>query len=371
MKRLIATLLLGTILGLAMAVSPAHAQRIKDLAQIQGVRNNQLVGYGLVVGLDGTGDQTTQTPFTTQSLANMLGQLGIQLPPGTQLQLKNIAAVMVTATLPPFARQGSQIDVTVSSMGNAKSLRSGTLLLTPLKGADGNTYAVAQGNILVAGAGAAAAGSSVQINALNAGRIPLGATVEREVPTPVGQGDYVYLETNTVDFTTTTRIVDALNLIIGNGTATAVDGRRVRVRAPIDNSQRVEFLSRLENVVVTPAEASPKVIINARTGSVVMNQLVRVSECAVAHGSLSVVISAQPVISQPAPFARVGRTVEAEQADIQVEQPKGQLVVVPASASLTDLVKALNAVGATPLDLLAILQAMKAAGALKAELEII
>jgi len=278
---------------------------------------------------------------------------------------------MVTATLPPFARQGSQIDVTVSSMGNAKSLRSGTLLLTPLKGADGNTYAVAQGNILVAGAGAAAAGSSVQINALNAGRIPLGATVEREVPTPVGQGDYVYLETNTVDFTTTTRIVDALNLIIGTGTATAVDGRRVRVRAPIENSQRVEFLSRLENVVVTPAEASPKVIINARTGSVVMNQLVRVSECAVAHGSLSVVISAQPVISQPAPFARVGRTVEAEQADIQVEQPKGQLVVVPASASLTDLVKALNAVGATPLDLLAILQAMKAAGALKAELEII
>ncbi|HYL17900.1 MAG TPA: flagellar basal body P-ring protein FlgI, partial [Burkholderiales bacterium] len=213
--------------------------------------------------------------------------------------------------------------------------------------------------------------SSVQINALNAGRIPLGATVEREVPTPVGQGDYVYLETNSVDFTTTTRIVDALNLIVGTGTATAVDGRRVRVKAPIDNSQRVEFLSRLENVVVTPAEASPKVIINARTGSVVMNQLVRVSECAVAHGSLSVVISAQPVISQPGPFSRGGRTVEAEQADIQVEQPKGQLVVVPTSASLTDLVKALNAVGATPLDLLAILQAMKAAGALKAELEII
>ncbi len=370
MDRLIRASLLGAILGLALALSPAHAQRVKDLTQIQGVRNNQLVGYGLVVGLDGTGDQTTQTPFTIQSLTSMLAQLGVQLPAGVQLQLKNIAAAMVTANLPPFARQGSQIDVTVSSLGNAKSLRGGTLLLTQLKGVDGKVYAVAQGNLLVAGAGASSAGSSVVVNALNAGRIPLGATVEREVPMPIGQGEYVYLETNTVDFTTTTRIVEAMNLMLGADTATAVDGRRMRVKAPIDSTQRVEFLSRLENIVVTAAEPPPKVIINARTGSVVMNQLVRVSECAVAHGSLSVVISAQPVISQPEPLSQ-GRTVVAQQADIQVEQPKGQLVVVPASASLTELVKALNAVGATPIDLLAILQAMKAAGALKADLEII
>jgi flagellar P-ring protein FlgI len=370
MKPSMKATLLAAVLGLALVPPPVQAQRVKDLTQVQGVRSNQLVGYGLVVGLDGTGDQTTQTPFTIQSLTSMLGQLGVQLPAGTSLQLKNIAAVMVTSNLPPFARQGSQIDVTVSSLGNAKSLRGGTLLLTPLKGADGKVYAMAQGNLVVAGAGAAAAGSSVQINALNAGRIPAGGTVEREVPTPVGQGEYVYLETNSIDFTTTTRIVEALNLMVGAETATAVDGRRVRVKAPLDSTERVRFLSRLENIVVTPAEPSPKVIINARTGSVVMNQLVRVSECAVAHGSLSVVISATPVISQPAPFSE-GRTVVSEQADIQVQSGKGTLVVVPASASLSDLVEALNAVGATPIDLLAILQAMKAAGALKAELEII
>ena len=371
MKRLIATLLLGAILGLAMAVSPAHAQRIKDLAQIQGVRNNQLVGYGLRVGLDGTGDQTTQTPFTIQSLINMLGQLGVQLPQGTALQLKNIAAVMVTAALPPFARQGSQIDVTVSSLGNAKSLRSGTLLLTQLKGVDGQVYAVAQGNLVVPGAGASEAGSSVQINALNAGRIPAGAIVEREVPTPIGQGEYLFLESNTPDFTTTSRIVEAVNAMMGTDTATAVDGRLIRIKAPVDSTQRVGFLASLENIVVTPAEPSPKVIINARTGSVVMNQLVRVSECAVAHGSLTVVISAQPIISQPGAFSDRGRTVKAEQADVGIQQQKGRLVLVPASASLADLVKALNAVGATPIDMLAILQAMKTAGALKAELEII
>ncbi|HTT37880.1 MAG TPA: flagellar basal body P-ring protein FlgI [Burkholderiales bacterium] len=359
------------VLALAMAVSLAHAERIRDLTQVQGVRGNQLVGYGLVVGLDGTGDQTTQTPFTIQSLINMLGQLGVQLPQGTSLQLKNIAAVMVTATLPPFARQGSQIDVTVSSLGNAKSLRSGTLLLTQLKGADGQVYAVAQGNLVVPGAGASEAGSSVQINALNAGRIPNGAIVEREVPMPIGQGEYVYLESNAPDFTTTSRIVDAVNGMIGPDTATAVDGRLIRIKAPVDSTQRVGFLATVENIVVTPSEPSPKVVINARTGSVVMNQLVRVSECAVAHGSLTVVISAQPIISQPEPFSDRGRTVRAEQADVGIQQQKGRLVLVPASASLADLVKALNAVGATPIDMLAILQAMKTAGALKADLEII
>ena len=371
MKRIVRALLIGAILGLALAATHVHAQRVKDLTQIQGVRTNQLVGYGLVVGLDGTGDQTTQTPFTTQSLQNMLSQLGVQLPAGTQLQLKNIAAVMVTAALPAFSRQGGQIDVTVSSMGNAKSLRGGTLLLTPLKGVDGRVYAMAQGNVVVAGAGASSSGSSVQINSLNAGRIPNGATVEREVLTPVGQGEFVYLESQQSDFTTATRIVEAVNLMLGADTATAVDARRIRVKAPVDPTQRVEFVSRLENIVITPAEPSPKVIINARTGSVVMNQLVRLSECAVAHGSLQVVISSTPVISQPNAFSTGGQTVVAEQTDIKIQADKGQLVVVPASASLSDLVRAINAVGATSIDLLAILQALKAAGALKAELEII
>jgi flagellar P-ring protein precursor FlgI len=370
MLRIARVILIAAVLGLALATSHAHAQRVKDLTQVSGVRNNQLVGYGLVVGLDGTGDQTTQTPFTVQSLQSMLSQLGVQLPPGTQLQLKNVAAVMVTATLPPFARQGSQIDVTVSSLGNAKSLRGGTLLMTPLKGADGRAYAMAQGNLVVAGAGGSANGSSVTINALNAGRIPAGATVEREVATPVGQGEFVYLETNQSDFTTASRIVEAVNVMMGPETATAVDARRIRVKAPLDSTQRVDFVSRLENIVVTPAEASPKVIINARTGSVVMNQLVRISECAVAHGSLQVVVSTTPVISQPGAFSN-GQTVVAQQSDIKISADKGQLVVVPASANLSDLVKALNAVGATSLDLLAILQAMKAAGALKADLEII
>jgi flagellar P-ring protein precursor FlgI len=337
---------------------------------VQGVRSNQLVGYGLVVGLDGSGDQTTQTPFTTQSLQSMLNQLGVTLPPGLNLQLKNVAAVMVTATLPPFARQGQQIDVTVSSLGNAKSLRGGTLLLTPLRGADGKVYAAAQGNVLVAGAGAGAAGSSVQVNALNAGRIAGGATVEREVPTPVGQGDFVYLQTNQADFTTASRIVEAVNVVFGQETATAVDGRQIRVRAPLDSTQRVQFMSRLENIVVMPGEAAPRVIINARTGSVVMTQMVRVTECAVSHGNLSITVTREPLVSQPGAFSP-GQTVVAEQAQVEVREEKSQILLVPTSASLNDLVKALNAVGATPTDLLAILQAMKAAGALKAELEII
>jgi flagellar P-ring protein precursor FlgI len=358
-------------LALCVATAPAQAQRIKDLATVQGVRGNQLIGYGLVVGLDGTGDQTTQTPFTTQSLFSMLVQLGITLPPGQQLQLKNVAAVLVTATLAPFSRQGQQLDVTVASLGNAKSLRGGTLLLTPLKGADNRVYATAQGNLIVAGAGASAAGSSVQVNALNAGRIPAGAIVEREVPTPVGQGDYVYLDANHADFTTATRITEAVNLLFGAGIATTVDARQVRVRAPLDSTQRVEFLSRLENIVVTPGEAPPKVIINARTGSVVMTQMVRVSECAVSHGNLSITVTRDVQVSQPGAFARRGETVVVEEAAIEVSQDRAQVIVVPASASLNDLVKALNAIGATPLDLVAILQAMKAAGALKAELEVI
>lgn len=357
------------LMGLAL-IGTAQAERIKDIATLQGVRSNQLVGYGIVVGLDGTGDQTTQTPFTVSTIASMLGQMGINIPAGTNMQLKNVAAVMVTANLPSFAKPGQPIDVTVSSMGNAKSLRGGTLLMTPLKGADNQVYAMAQGNLVVAGAGAAAGGSSVQINQLSVGRIPGGATVERIVPTALGQGEYVNYELNTTDFTTAARVVDAINRNFGPGTAVAVDGRQVRVAAPLDSNQRVAFLSRLENVSVAPGEDIARVILNARTGSIVMNKEVTLDTVAVAHGSLSVIISSEPLVSQPNPLSQ-GQTVTAEQAQVEIKEKKGELVMLRAGATLGEVVKALNAVGATPQDLLAILQAMKAAGALKANLEII
>lgn len=352
---------------------PGQAERIKDLVSIQGLRGNQLIGYGLVVGLDGSGDQTTQTPFTVQSITNMLAQLGVNLPPGTSLQLRNVAAVMVTASLPPFAKPGQAIDVTVSSMGNAKSLRGGTLLMTPLKGADGSVYAMAQGNILVGGIGASSAGgaSSVQVNHLSVGRIAAGATVERAVATPLGQGEFVNLELNTTDFTTTRRIVDAINSNMAEGTAAAIDGRLIQVRAPLGSDQRVAFLSQVENLEIRPAQAMAKVIINARTGSVVMNQSVTLETCAVAHGNLSVIVSSEPVISQPAPFSTGGQTVQAERAQVEIRADKGSLIMMQNSVSLSEVVKALNVIGATPQDLLAILQAMKAAGALRADLEII
>lgn len=339
---------------------PAQAERIKDLATIQGVRNNQLIGYGIVAGLDNTGDQTTQTPFTTQAIGNMLSQMGINLTQeqALKLQLKNVAAVMITASIPPFAKPGQAIDVTVSSLGNAKSLRGGTLLMTQLKGADGQVYAVAQGNILVGGVGASSGGSKVTVNHLSAGRIPGGATVERAVATALGQGGYVYYELADADFGTVQNVVDAINKSMGPGTAQAVDGRRVAVRAPEDMDARVAFMGRIDSLDVKPVLGIAKVIVNPRTGSVVMTQKVTLQACAVAHGSLSVVVdAAQPQAGQG--------------ADIQVKQDSGSLMNVKAGASLADVVKALNSLGANPLDLLAILQAMKAAGALRADLEII
>jgi len=286
------------------------------------------------------------------------------------MQWKNVAAVMVTSTLPAFASLGQTIDVTVSSLGNAKSLRGGTLLISPLKGADGQIYAMAQGNVAVGGAGASANGSKVQINHLNAGRIPAGATVERTVPTQVGQGDFLQLEVNTTDFTTVARIVDAINGRTAPGTAQAVDGRVIRVSAPADANERVAFLSRIESIDVALAPTMAKVIVNSRTGSIVMNQTVRVETCAVAHGNLSVVITTTPVISQPGAFS-LGRTVEAKRSDVQIQQEAGSLIMVPVGVSLADVVRGLNALGANPADLVSILQAMKAAGALRADLEII
>lgn len=348
-------ILLACCLG-GLYAAPASAERVKDLASLQGVRDNQLIGYGLVVGLDGTGDQTTQTPFTTQAIGNMLSQMGVNLTAdqASKLQLKNVAAVMVTANLAAFARPGQLIDVTVSSMGNAKSLRGGTLLLTPLKGADGQIYGMAQGSVMVGGVGAGAGGASVTVNHLSAGRIPGGATVERSVPTALGQGGYVYYELAESDFGTAMNMVEAINRAMGEGTAQAIDGRRIALRAPDHPDARVSFLGRVENVEVRAAAAQAKVVVNPRTGSVVMNQRVALQPCAVAHGNLSVVVDA----AQGSP-------------DIQVNQDAGSMVSVRAGASLADVVKALNALGANPMDLLAILQAMKAAGALRAELEVI
>ena len=364
---------LPLLLLAAMAVSNARAERIKDLAAVQGVRPNQLIGYGLVVGLDGSGDQTTQTPFTTQSLQAMLTQLGITLPAGTTLQLRNVAAVMVTSTLPAFAQPGQQVDVTVSSLGNAKSLRGGTLLMTPLKGADGQIYAVAQGNVLVGGAGASQGGSKVQINHLSAGRVPAGATVERAVATPFLLSDRLRLELNQTDFSTAAAVADTINKNLGGGSvdmALAVDGRVIEVKAPPTPNERVRFLARLENLDVAQATPPARVIINARTGSIVMNRTVTLEAAAVAHGNLSVTISSQPVISQPAPFSG-GQTVVGEKADIQIKQDGGALMNLKGGAYLSEVVRALNALGANPGDLLAILQALKAAGALRADLEVI
>ncbi len=368
MKHLL-KLVLAVLLGLS--TFGAAAERIKDLASVQGVRENQLLGYGLVVGLDGSGDQTTQTPFTVQSIVTMLAQMGVTLPPGTSLQLKNVAAVTVTASLPPFSRPGQTIDVTVSSIGNAKSLRGGTLVMTPLKGADGQVYAMAQGNLVVSGAGAAAGGSKTVVNHLDVGRIPNGATVERAVPTNLGQGEFIFLQLNTADFTTAARMADVINSDIATEipAASALDARTVQVTAPGGNA-RVQFLARIENLEVDAAAGGAKVIINARTGSVVMNQNVMLADCAVAHGNLTVVISAENEISQPNPLAG-GQTAAVTNATIDIKAAPGNLLHLKRGVSLGDVVKALNSIGATPQDLLAILQAMRTAGALRAELEII
>jgi len=323
-----------------------------------------------VVGLDGTGDQTTQTPFTTQSIQAMLQQMGVTVPAGTQMQLKNVAAVMVTAQLPPFARPGQPIDVNVSSIGNAKSLRGGTLIATPLKGADGQVYALAQGNLVVGGAGAAANGSKVQINHLSAGRIPEGATVERSVPTPLSEGDSLQLGLNADDFATARAVAVAINKAKGPGTAFALDGRTVRLVVPAAGDERIAFLADVENLNVELAKPAARIVLNARTGSVVMNDAVTLSACAVAHGNLSVTISTTPQVSQPGPLSG-GSTVQANKSDIAITQQGGALIQMPAGTKLADVVKALNTLGATPMDLLAILQAMKSAGALTAEIEVI
>lgn len=348
--------------------SIVHAERIKDLANIAGVRDNQLIGYGLAVGLDGTGD--TSTPFTTQSLQSMLKQFGISLDT-VPTSLKNVAAVVIHAVLPPFAKPGQQIDVTVSSLSNAKSLRGGSLLISPLKGIDGNIYAIAQGNIVVGGFGVATDdGSSISVNVPSAGRIPNGAIVEREVPSSFGQSGSVVLNLHRPDFTTANRMADAINEWIGLGTAQAIDGTSVNVTAPEDYSQRVAFASLLENITFEPGSAPARVIINSRTGTVVISQHVTVDEAAVSHGSLIVTITEDPIISQPGAFSD-GTTTVVPSSDISIEQENNRMFLFNPGVSLDDLVRAVNQVGAAPGDLVAILEALKESGALRAELIII
>lgn len=358
-------------LMMSAVVLPASAERIRDLVTVQGVRDNALIGYGLVVGLDGSGDQTMQTPFTTQSLNNMLSQLGITVPSGTNMQLKNVAAVMVTARLPPFARAGQTIDVVVSSMGNAKSLRGGTLLMTPLKGVDNQVYALAQGNVLVGGAGAAAGGSSVQVNQLAGGRISNGATIERELPSTFGGSGMINLQLNEEDFTVAQQISDAINNRQGSGTAIPLDARTIQIQVPRGGSSQVRFLADIQNINVKIGTIDAKVVINSRTGSVVMNRDVILDSCAVAQGNLSVVVDRQAAVSQPDTPLAGGQTVVTPNTKISMQQRGGSLQNVNASANLNSVIRALNALGATPIDLMSILQAMQSAGCLRAKLEII
>jgi flagellar P-ring protein FlgI len=348
-----------------------HAERVKDLASVAGVRSNQLVGYGLVVGLDGTGDQTSQAPFTVQSIINMLAKFGVTIPPNVKPQLKNVAAVTVTASLPAFAKAGQTLDVTVASIGNASSLRGGALLMAPLRGADGEVYAMAQGSVIVSGFGVSGKdGSRVSVNVPSGGRVPNGATVEREVHSDFGSTPYVVLNLNTPDFTTAARLTAGINTLLGAGTAQALDAVSVRVSAPADEAGRISFVSALQELDVDPGDAPARVIINSRTGTVVIGSRVRVMPAAVAHGSLSVTIREREDVSQPNALAQ-GTTVTTPRSDISVDQPPARMFLFNAGVDLNEIVRAVNQVGAAPGDLVAILEALKEAGALRAELVVI
>jgi flagellar P-ring protein precursor FlgI len=353
------------------AIVPAQADRIRDLVQVGGVRSNQLIGYGLVVGLDGSGDQTSQAPFTTQSLENMLQQFGVTVPANVRPQLKNAAAVTITAELPPFAKPGQRIDVTVASIGNAKSIRGGELLMSPLKGADGNIYAIAQGSVVVGGVSAQGkSGSSVQVNISASGRIPGGASIERSVASSFDKGGDLMLNLNTADFTTAARIAEAVNRNFGSGTANAMDSGSVAVRAPMDPSQRVTWLSTIQALEVTPGDAPARIIVNSRTGTVVIGSDVKVGAAAVAHGSIQVTISEQPQVSQPNAFSR-GQTAVVPNSQVAVSEDGGHMFKFGPGTSLDAIVRAVNQVGASPSDLISILQALKESGALHAELVVI
>lgn len=361
---------LSLLVGCLLAAG-VHAERLKDLASVAGVRANQLIGYGLVVGLDGTGDQTTQSPFTTQSFNTMLKQFGITVPEGARMQMKNVAAVMIQAELPAFAKPGQTLDITVSSISNAKSLRGGSLLISPLKGLDGNVYAVAQGNLVVGGFGAAGAdGSSIKVNVPSVGRIPGGAIVERMVENNFSAGQPIIFNLNRADFTTANRVAKSINNLLGSENARPIDAVSIMVDAPVNPAHRVDFLSLLENIEVNPAEESAKVIINSRTGTIVVGQNVRVSPVAVTHGSLTVSIAESLSVSQPNEFGQ-GQTVVVPTSQVSATEETNPMFKFAPGATLDDIVKSVNNVGASPGDLMAILEALRQSGALKAELVVI
>jgi flagellar P-ring protein precursor FlgI len=357
----------------AFLAEQAYADRVKDLASVAGVRNNQLIGYGLVVGLNGTGDQTSQAPFTVQAVVNMLTQFGVTVPTGARLQLKNVAAVTIHAELPPFVKPGQTIDITVASIGNAKSLRGGSLLMAPLRGANGEVYAIAQGNLVVGGFGASGNdGSSITVNIPSAGRVPNGATVERAVPSDFLTRESIVLNLHVPDFTTATRLAMRINKTMGAGTAVAIDAVSVTVRPPLDRSKRTAFVAALQGIKVKPGEAPARVIVNSRTGTVVISSNVRVTPAAVSHGSLVVTIREQPFVSQPqAAFSNAGETVALADSDVQIVQEESRMFLFEPGTSLDEIVQAVNRVGAAPGDLVAILEALKQAGALRAELIVI
>jgi flagellar P-ring protein precursor FlgI len=349
----------------------SYAERIKDITTIDGIRSNPLVGYGLVVGLDGTGDNTASAPFTRESFLNMIKQFGIAIPEGARLQLKNVAAVAVHAELPAFAKPGQRLDITVSSIADAKSLRGGTLLMTPLKGVDGNIYALAQGNLVVGGLGVGGAdGSRLTINIPSVGRIPDGASVERSVPTAFASGQPIIFNLHRSDFTSAKRVADSINDLLGPDVARAIDSISIQVNGPKNPSQRVDFISLLENLEVKPGEASARVVINSRTGTIVVGNHVRVSPVAVTHGSLTVTVSEIIDVSQPNTLAD-GTTVVVPNSNLTAEQATNPMFNFAPGPTLNDLVRAVNDVGAAPGDLMAILEALKEAGALKAELVVI
>jgi len=346
-----------------------QAARIKDVARLEGVRDNQLVGYGLVVGLNGTGDSKS-TQFTTQSLVNMLDRMGVTVD-RNQVKVDNVAAVMVTAELPPFTKAGNQIDVSISSIGDAESLAGGTLLMTPLKGPDGKVYAVAQGPVVVGSLSFGGKAAKVQKNHPTAGRIPGGALVEREIPFHLPTSDDLVYRVEETDFTTVSRISDVINDRFGDNTARPVDGASLEVHLPDSYQGRmVRFLSELEALEVR-TDSPARIVVNEKTGTIVMGQDVRIDTVAVSQGNLSLVISETANVSQPAPFARRGRTVAVPQTDIEVKEEDSALVVMDMGVSISEIAQALNAIGASPRDLIAILQAIKAAGALHAELVVL
>ena len=356
------------ILALTVGAAPVMADRLKDLSRIKGVRNNQLVGYGLVVGLDGTGDKA---PFTNQTFRNMMNQFGITLPDGVNPKLANVAAVTVSATLPAFAKAGQELDITVSSIGNADSLRGGTLLMTPLKGADGQVYAMAQGSLVVGGFGAQGQdGSRITVNVPSVGRIPNGATIEREVESPFNRGDTITFNLLRSDFTTARRVVEAINGRLGPDMAYAHDATSISVRAPRDPSQRVSFLSILENIEVEPAQEAARVVINSRTGTIVVGQNVKVSPAAITHGNLTVTIQENPEVVQPNPLAQ-GDTAVQQNTQIAVTEDPARMFQFGPATTLNEIVQAVNQVGAAPGDVMAVLEALKQAGALRAELIVI